>query len=238
MISEKTVERLSVYRRLLEVQENSGREYVYSHELAELVSGTAAQVRRDLMELGVTGHSKRGYLVSELVRAISRIIDTPDGTRVVLVGVGDLGRAVLGFLKGFYGRMQVVAAFDNDPLKIGRVMHGYRCQSVTELAGVVMAQHVQTAIVTTPAHAAQHVSDHLVAAGIRGILNLAPTPVHVPPDVYVERVDLATALEKVTCLARLSEGVQERETAGSLHVDATQSMSGHSLAVCGAEAST
>jgi redox-sensing transcriptional repressor len=202
IIPEKTIERLSVYRRLLETQPVKRGGCVYSRQLAEMVSGTAAQVRRDLMAVGVEGHSKRGYCVAELAEAIGGVLDTPEGARIILVGVGDLGRALLGFIKAYHARLRLVAAFDNDPLKIGRVVHGYRCQSVDDLAGVVRSGKVEIAIIATPAAAAQAVCDHLVESGIRGIINFAPVPIQAPPHVWVERADIATALEKVACLVR------------------------------------
>ena len=207
-LPEKTIERLSVYRRLLNMRGYSADSFVYSHELAEMVFGTAAQVRRDLMVLGVTGNSKLGYRIGPLVEAISQFLDDPRGTRIVLVGVGDLGRAILGFMKGRSNALTLVGAFDSDAAKIGRLIHGYRCQSMDEVAGVVMSEGVQLAIVATPAAAAQGVCDRLVAAGVRGIVNFAPAPVLVPAGVWIERVDIATALEKVACLAR---GVGEVE---------------------------
>jgi len=206
-LSGKTVERLSIYRRLLTVQGFAGEDYVYSHDLAEMISGTAAQVRRDLMEVGVTGHSKRGYRVDEMVAKISELLDQPGGTELVLVGAGDLGRAVLGFIKGQRTAMRIAGAFDNDPTKIGCLVHGYRCQSIDALEDVVRANDIEVAIITTPAAGAQEVCDRLVAAGVRGIANFAPTPLQVPDGVWVERIDIATALEKVTCLTRAAKAV-------------------------------
>ncbi len=204
--SGKTIERLSVYRRLLSMRTFSEEDYVYSHELARMVSGTAAQVRRDLMAIGVTGHSKRGYRIGPLVEEIGTLLDDPEGTRIVLVGAGDLGRAVLGFMKGRSSALTIVGAFDSDPAKAGRVVHGYRCRSMDEIEGVIAAERAQVAILATPADGAQEVCDRLVEAGVRGIVNFAPAPLIVPEAVWVERVDIATALEKVACLIR---GVDE-----------------------------
>ncbi len=209
-LSGKTVERLSIYRRLMAMQGLSGEDHVYSHELAAMIGGTAAQVRRDLMEVGVTGHSKRGYRVDQMVNRISEFLDQPEGTDMILVGVGDLGRAALGFIKGQRTALRIVGAFDNDPAKVGRMVHGYRCQSVDELENVVNRHGIQVAIITTPAAGAQDVCDRLVAAGIRGILNFAPTPLQTPDGILVERIDIATALEKVACMAR--EATQPTET--------------------------
>ena len=210
-LSGKTVERLSIYRRLMSMQEIPGEEYVYSHQLAEMISGTAAQVRRDLMEVGVSGHSKRGYQVDHMVAKISAFLDAPEGTDMVLVGVGDLGRAVLGFIKGQSTALRIAGAFDNDPQKIGRLVHGYRCQPVEEMEAVIQSLGVRVAIITTPASGAQEVCDRLVAAGIRGISNFAPTPLQTPAGISVERIDIATILEKVACLARLATQAVETE---------------------------
>jgi len=199
---EKTVERLCLYRRLLKTALTEGETNIFSHELAELVSGSAAQVRRDLMEVGVTGHSKRGYEVDHLLTEIDKVLDAPHGTRIVLIGVGDLGRAMLRFMKGYHERIKVVGAFDNDEAKIERVVHGFRCKSVTDLEAVIASSGVDVAIISTPADAAQAICDRLVAAGVRGIVNFAPVPLHVPGNVKLERVDIATALEKVACLVR------------------------------------
>jgi redox-sensing transcriptional repressor len=210
-LSGKTVERLSIYRRLMSMQGMSGEDYVYSHQLAEMISGTAAQVRRDLMEVGVTGHSKRGYRVDQMVARISEFLDAPEGTDMVLVGVGDLGRAVLGFIKGQNTALRIVGAFDNDPQKIGRLVHGYRCQPVDDMEAVIQSHGVRVAIITTPAAGAQAVCDRLVAAGIRGISNFAPTPLQTPEGISVERIDIATVLEKVACLAREPKQAAETE---------------------------
>ncbi len=205
-VSDNTVERLSIYRRLLRMQGVSDREYVYSHELAEMVSGTAAQVRRDLMELGVPGHSKHGYRTDELLTAIGAFLDDPDGTHAILIGLGDLGRAVLRFAKTGGMLIRIVAAFDNDAMKIGRVVHGYRCQPVAELESFLRANRVDVAIIAAPSSAAQGICDRLVASGVRGIVNFAPIPIRVPDGVRVERIDIATVLEKVACLVRRASG--------------------------------
>lgn len=197
----KTIERLSVYRRLI-TQGSFDNEHIYSHELADLVSGTPAQVRRDLMEVGVTGHSKRGYRISELAAGIGHVLDAPEQTPIILIGVGDLGRAVLGFLKGQQLAIRVVGAFDKDPAKIGRIIHGYRCESVDAIDNIAHSRGARVAIITTPAEGAQALCDRLVIAGIRGIANFAPTPLQVSENIWLERIDIATALEKVACLTR------------------------------------
>ena len=126
-ISDKSVERLSLYRRLLMIQLTQGADNVFSHELAALAGSTAAQVRRDLMVVGCSGSPSRGYNVRELMEAIGAFLDAPAGQRVALVGVGNLGRAILAFFGGRRPKLSIVAAFDVDPLKVDRVIHGCRC---------------------------------------------------------------------------------------------------------------
>ncbi len=199
-ISGKTLERLSLYRKLLAMQSLGKEDSVYSRQLAEWASGTPAQVRRDLMELGVAGHQKRGYQVGQLLTRINRFFDAPNGTSIALVGMGDLGRAILKYVRGDREGFRVIGIFDNDPSKIGRIIHGYRCESVDGLKPAVLARCADMAIITTPAEAAQSVCDSLAATGVRGFLNFALTPLQVPEGVFVERVDISTALEKVACL--------------------------------------
>lgn len=201
-IPDKTLERLSIYRRLLALARLGDDDMVFSHELADMASGNAAQVRRDLMELGVAGHRKLGYRVGHLNTEIGRVLDPPNGTGVVVLGVGNLGRALLQHIGGEHERLHVVGVFDTDPSKIGHIIHGYRCDSINDLEAAVQARGADVAIITTPAEAAQAVCDRLIAAGIRGILNFAPTPLQVPDNVFVEQVDIETALEKIACVAR------------------------------------
>jgi redox-sensing transcriptional repressor len=216
LTSEKTVERLSLYRRLLFEVLRDGTRSIYSHQLAERVGGTATQVRRDLMILGFGGNSKRGYEVEGLVEKIGEFLDNPVGEPVVLVGLGNLGRALLPFFATYRPNLRFVAAFDVDPLKVGRVIHGCRCQPVDRLEDVIRELRVRVAVVAVPAAQAQQMATRLVAAGISGILNFAPVPVHVPPGAYVEAVDITTSLEKAAFMAkRLSEGLAVQKGAES-----------------------
>lgn len=211
MTPEKTVERLSLYRRLLQKDLSEGETNIFSHELAGRTGGTAAQVRRDLMVLGFSGGSRRGYSISGLIGRIGEFLDSPDGEPVALVGVGNLGRALLPFFAAYRPNLKVVAAFDTDPLKTGRVIHGCRCHLVDELETVIRARGIRVAIIAVPAGQAQRVADRLAQAGVRGILNFVPVPLHVPQTVAVEAIDITTALEKVAFLARQKEKQEETE---------------------------
>lgn len=202
--SGKTIERLSMYRRLLQTVGASGQISIYSHDIAELADVTAAQVRRDLMEIGCPGSRKKGYEVTRLLDAICEFLDNPDVENVALVGVGNLGRALLQFFSAHHPKLKIVAAFDADPKKAGRVICGTRCYAVNEMADVITEQKISVAIVAVPGEAAQATTIELQKAGIKGILNFVPEPLRAAPDVSVENIDMTSALEKVAFMARLT----------------------------------
>ena len=201
--SEKTIERLSLYRRILTMGEQGERHSVYSHELAEKTGGSAAQVRRDLMTIGFGGNSNSGYDMGGLIARIGEVLDNPAGEAILLAGVGNLGRALLHFFAAYHPKLKIAAAFDNDPRKTNRVIHGCRCHPLDALETMAQSVAAHVAIVAVPAEAAQAVTDRFVQAGIGGIVNFAPVALRVPPHVVVETIDIATALEKVACLTRM-----------------------------------
>jgi len=201
-VSERTIGRLSLYRRLLRTLEADGVRHVFSHQLAGMAGCTGAQLRRDLMEVGYSGSPARGYEVSRLADSIGEFLDLPGGQGVVLVGVGNLGKALLSYFGSRRPSLQVVAAFDNDPYKVNRVIHGCRCFPLESMPDVLVGQPMAVAIIAVPAAGAQGVADLLTQAGIRGILNFAPVRIRVPPGVYVEDIDMTIALEKVAYFAR------------------------------------
>jgi redox-sensing transcriptional repressor len=202
VVSEKNIGRLSLYRRLCNVLEAEGVKNVFSHHLANMAGCTAVQVRRDLMVIGYSGTPSHGYDVTRLLESLREFLDAPGGQGVALVGVGNLGKAILAYFAGRRPNLQIVAAFDNDPYKANRVIDGCRCHPTDALPEVVRRQGIRVAIVTVPAPAAQGVAEALVRAGVRGILNFAPMRLRVPPNVYVEDMDMTMALEKVAFFAR------------------------------------
>ena len=121
---------------------------------------------------------------------------------MAIVGIGNLGRAILSFFQRRRPKLEITAAFDSDPWKVDRVVQGVRCHALADIERVVKEQGITLAVLTVPAGAAQEVADTLVAAGIKGILNFAPAPLRVPLGVFVEDMDLAMSLEKVAYFAR------------------------------------
>ncbi len=202
MVSQKTIGRLSLYRRLLNNLLAEGERSIFSHQLAAMAGGTAAQVRRDMMAVGYSGSPTHGYDVQELTRAIGAFLDAPQGQNVALVGVGNLGRAILSYFAGRRPKLKIVAAFDNDPGKVNRMIHGCRCYPVDEMVRVVKEHRIQIGIITVPADEAQRAAERLVAAGVLGLLNFAPVRLWVPASIYVEDIDVTMAMEKAAYFAR------------------------------------
>jgi len=210
MISPKGIGRLCLYRRLLNVLQGEGVRNTYSHQLAALAGCTAAQVRRDLMVVGYQGSSIHGYEVGRLIESLREFLDAPGGQGVALVGVGNLGKAILSYFAGRRPNLQIVAAFDSDPYKVNRVIHGCRCYAMENLHEVCRSQNIGLAIITVPAQAGQGVADALVKGGVRGILNFAPVRLRLPPHVHVEDIDMTVSLEKVAYFARPRGKSQKR----------------------------
>ena len=194
-IPEATVARLPVYlRSLLEVGA-AGISTVSSVMLADRAGVNAAKVRKDLSYLGTYGTRGVGYDVEYLRFQVSRALGVANTWPVVVVGLGNLGRALAGH-EGFGERgFPVVAGFDIDPDKIGTRISGVLVHPLERLPELVADLGAAIGIIATPAEAAQEVADHLSRAGIRSVLNFAPTVLTLPDDVDVRDVDLATELQ-------------------------------------------
>lgn len=192
------ISRLPLYLRALEHLLKEGREITSSQELGERLGYSAAQIRKDLSFFGEFGKQGSGYRIARLAQELRRILKVDREWPVVLVGVGDLGHALVRYAgfkpKGF----RIVAAFDNDPAKIGQQVGALVIQDSRLIPEEVQRLGVQIAIIATPAAAAQEVADTLIAAGIRAIVNYAPISVKVPAGVRVQYVDPAVQLQRLT----------------------------------------
>jgi redox-sensing transcriptional repressor len=215
-ISERTVERLSVYRRVLLQLREADDAVVFSHQLSESAGVTAAQVRRDIMHLGCSGVPNSGYRMGELLNAINALLDAPQSQRAVLVGVGHLGLALLSHFSGRWRWLHIHAAFDADPAKCNSLYRGARCYPLTEIGRIVREWRIDVGIITVPKDAAQDVADRLCAANVRGLLNFAPIRLRVPETVFVENVDLTSSFEKVAFYARHATKVVDTKEARDL----------------------
>lgn len=206
MLPERTVERLSEYRRSLLQCLDEGKTHIYSHELAGLHHNTAVQVRRDIMFIGYTSMQRKGYDVRELIHVIGEILDSEKGLNVAVIGVGNLGRAITTYFVGKRSKLNIMATFDVDHNKIDRVISGVKCYPLNRIKEIVKSLQISIAIVTVPADSAYDVTGKLVEAGIKGILNFTTVPLHVGDDVYLDEYDMITSLEKVAYFVKTAGG--------------------------------
>jgi redox-sensing transcriptional repressor len=197
-ISESTVRRLSLYLRFLEQFGAQGQATISSAELARRGATTSAQVRKDLSFFGSFGKRGLGYSVPELTARIRDILGLRRTYRVVLVGAGRIGSALIQY-PGFRQRGFLVGAiYDKDPRKIGSGWNGLVVRDVRHIEADLAKEPVDIAIVVTPAEGAQDVVDRLVRSGVKAILNFAPLQLDVPADVVVKSVNMALELETLS----------------------------------------
>jgi redox-sensing transcriptional repressor len=196
-IPNPAVRRLSLYLRQLEAFERKGRRTISSKQLGESLRLTDAQVRKDLAYFGQFGHPGIGYRVADLIVELRKILGTDKTWSVVLVGAGNIGRAMSGY-RGFDRKgFRLVAVFDNDQSKVGRKLGPFTILPLADMAETVRQQSVRLAILAVPADNAQEVADQLIEAGVRGLLNFAPVSLVVPRKVALQTVDMAVQLEQL-----------------------------------------
>ena len=201
-LPEKTIERLSQYRRVLIACLSDGKQHIFSHELAILLHIKPVQVRRDIMLIAHTGTLRKGYDIKELIDLIGRILDTPEPQKVIVVGMGNLGRAITSYFNGKRSKLSIVAAFDVDENKINRVVSGVRCFHLNEMCEFIKKENVKIGLITVPPEYAAKVAEDMVLSGIKGILNYTSTALNVSKNVYLEEYDMITSLEKVAFFAK------------------------------------
>jgi len=198
LVPNPAVRRLSLYLRQLESWQRKGTVTVSSKQLGDSLGFTDAQVRKDLAYFGQFGYPGVGYRVEEMIGELRHILGTDETWNMVLVGAGNLGRAMLAY-RGFEAKgFRIVAVFDADPRKIGKKLATLPIQPLTALKATIVAQSIRLAILAVPADHAEEVADQLVDAGIRGILNFAPVTLTLPPKVAVNSVDVAVQLEQLS----------------------------------------
>ncbi len=197
-IADSTVRRLSLYLRYLEEFETEGQATVSSESLATRGGTTSAQVRKDLSFFGSFGKRGLGYPVGELSERLRGILGLNRTYRVVVVGAGKIGSALVQY-RGFRQRgFDIVALFDNDASKIGRAYDGLVVRDAAELDTALENETPDIGIIVVPGDQAQAVADRLVAGGVKAVLNFAPAPLHVPETVSLKNVNLALELEALS----------------------------------------
>ena len=188
-----SIQRLPIYLRFLKEQRLLGETGVSCTQIADELGQLSVQVRKDLAITGISGRPKVGYRIDDLINAIEVFLGWDKITRAFLVGAGSLGNAILGY-KGFTSfRLQIVTAFDNDPAKLGKMIHGCRVLHIDEMTGMKPEAEIDIGILTVPANAAQSVANLLVDVGVKGIWNYTPIRLDLPDHVACEQVKLSAS---------------------------------------------
>lgn len=188
-IPRATIQRLAIYVQVLEAFARDGTDVVASEPLALACGVNASQVRKDLAYFGEFGVRGVGYNVKSLILAITHSLGVDREWKIAMVGVGNLGRAILNH-RDFRARgFNIVAVFDCDPFKIGEVMHGMEVHCTEDLKSMAADLGLEMGIITTPPERAQKAAQHLLDAGITSILTFAPARITAPPHAHIEYVD-------------------------------------------------
>jgi redox-sensing transcriptional repressor len=221
-VSEVTLRRLPAYYHFLRALRERGREVVSCSHIGAALRLDPTQVRKDLEATGVVGRPKVGYQVAPLIDAITTFLGWNNSKDALLVGVGNMGSALLGYEPMGQCGVNILAGFDTDPAKIGTTVHGkevFALDKFTDLAG---RMNVHLGIITVPAQAAQAVAQMMVDSGIRAIWNFAPTALQVPENVVVQDEDFYPGLAVLSSrMAGLSEhaGHLTTKLAGTLRAE-------------------
>lgn len=197
-IPDIVIGRLPLYLRALQRMVQEGRQVTSSQELGELLGISAAQIRKDLSQFGEFGKQGTGYNIEYLTDQLRKILKLDRVWDMAVVGAGDVGHALARY-QGFRDRgFQVSLIFDSDPQKIGGKLGTFTIRDVAQMVDEIRNAGIKIACVATPAAYAQEVTDKLVEAGVKAILNYAPIRVNAPPEIRVQYIDPATHLQRMT----------------------------------------
>jgi redox-sensing transcriptional repressor len=197
MIRKKQIKRLLLYRLCLIRFKELGFKKVFSHTLGSEAGVSAELVRKDFSQYNLPGNKKAGYNIDSLLIALNEKFVLNEVRNVILVGMGNMGKAIANYNHHYIGtNVYIVAAFDIDPSKQNRKF-GMPVFSLDKLSAVIQGFKVNTAIIATPAISAQNVCNQLVENGIKGIMNLAPISLKAPKDVLVSNVNLSSEIETI-----------------------------------------
>lgn len=192
-IPEPTMRRLPLYQSYLKSQFEAGLKLVSCTQIAENFKLTPIQVRKDLALTGIVGKPKVGYEVGGLLKAVEECLGWNNSTEAFLVGVGSLGEALLKY-RGFdkYG-LNIVAAFDTDPQKVGRDIGGKKIFDLSKFSNLAVRMQIKIGILTVPETEAQRIADQMIKSGIRAIWNFTPVKVIVPESVIIQNENLSAS---------------------------------------------
>ncbi|MDD3108459.1 MAG: redox-sensing transcriptional repressor Rex [Alistipes sp.] len=210
-IPEKTIERLSEYRRTLLACHSQGITHIFSHVLAGIHGITAVQVRRDLMLIGFSSDTKKGYDVEVLIDFIGKILDAPNVEHIGVIGMGHLGQALTKYFNGRRSKLRIVACFDVDPAKVGHRIDEIPCFHISDFEEQVQRSEIKIVILSSPTPIASELVIPIINAGIKGVLNFTSMPLNFPRGIFVENYDITTLLEKVAYFVKESEESAENQ---------------------------
>ncbi len=191
-----SLKRIFLYRACLTRLKLLGVEKVYSYTLSDETGVTSDQVRKDFSEFGITGNKRGGYDVDDLIDKMEKIFHRNKDHNLVLIGMGNLGTSLSRYNKFVHRNMNIVATFDIDPFK-QKIRSDIPVYSLSRLKEIIDRFRVKVAIIAVPEISAQEVTDELIQAGIKGIINFAPVLLKTPADVIVNNVNLCDELESV-----------------------------------------
>ena len=203
-VSKQTLQRLPLYLNFLKQRDPLSN--VSATIIAQALSLNDVQVRKDLASISQRGRPKIGYITKELIYDIEQFLGYDNTQNAVIVGAGNLGRALLSY-DGFAAQgLDIVAAFDLDNNKLGEMINGKQVMDISKLDNLCRRMKIRLGIITVPAFAAQEVCDMLVEAGVLGIWNFSPVHLKVPENVLVQNENMAFSL------AMLSKHLSEKLT--------------------------
>lgn len=204
-IPDIVIGRLPIYLRALTQMSQQGQTFTSSHELGQRLGISSAQIRKDLSLFGDFGKQGTGYQITHLLTQLKQILQVNHEWPMIIVGAGDLGRA-LAHYRGFVSRgFRVVGVFDNDPAKIGMGNGDWQVYGMDQMVPFIHKRRVKIAMLAVPAETAQEVSERLVDAGIRAILSYAPITLVVPSGVHVQYIDPVMHLQRMTYYLKSDE---------------------------------
>lgn len=204
----KNIKRLLLYRLCLVKFREMGFTKVYSYNLGHEAGVSAEQIRKDFSHFNIKGNKKGGYVIEDVLGTLNTIFRDNESQSVILVGMGNMGRALSHYECGFTERKQyIIAGFDVDPVKIKKT-YNIPVYPMDELSSFIRTHDVKIAIMAVPAISAQDICNKLITAGIKGIMNFAPVILQVPDDVLVNNINLCDELESVIYTAVSSEKIK------------------------------
>jgi redox-sensing transcriptional repressor len=207
IVSEPALKRLPLYHRFLKERQTDGRETVSCPDIGQALDLDPTQVRKDLESAGIVGRPRIGYVLAGVIEELERFLGWNNLNDAFLVGAGSMGSALLGYRKFEQCGLKIVTAFDLDPAKIGKLIHGKHVLPLEKLPNLARRMHILIGIITVPAVEAQPVADMMVEGGIRAIWNFAPARLHTPGHVIVHNEDLYCSLAALS--QKLSVNLQK-----------------------------